>query len=319
MKQGRTPLLLVLITVVSGCRAGATVAMDDLAVPDDLSVSDANLGGDGPMVTHDLACSGPAMPEICDNGCDDDRNGFADGDDPACTTQMLATAQAATPALYRLVLEPVPHVVALDGNSVPGTTAAAFRRAFSPAAYLAFDGSGKNLRRVALADGGTGTLSDFQPGYQTRDVCVFNGQLVVIERGAPNSYLHHFQPDGQTEFGTPVALANLFATACVGDASYLYVAAHDSLGVTQFYIYDKTFAQVGSPVDVPIDLQNAGLVRCIALAWTEKAGVFYGLFADNGLNDTATTASQLYPFAFDGSVGAPVDAGTWHAIGDFVP
>ena len=33
----------------------------------------------------------PVGPEVCGNGCDDDRNGYIDDDDPACTTQMLVT------------------------------------------------------------------------------------------------------------------------------------------------------------------------------------------------------------------------------------
>lgn len=37
-------------------------------------------------VTLDDGCQPPAASEVCDNGIDDDENGFADCDDFACTT-----------------------------------------------------------------------------------------------------------------------------------------------------------------------------------------------------------------------------------------
>ena len=69
------------------------------------------------LAAADLACCAGG-PEVCGNGCDDDRNGYIDDDDPACTTQILVTLSLGTPALWRLILEPTPHVVVLDGNPV---------------------------------------------------------------------------------------------------------------------------------------------------------------------------------------------------------
>src|SRR4051794_29147380 len=101
-------------------------------------------GGDGMVVTDDMP--GPidggcavVGPEICDNGCDDDQNGFTDADDPACTTQVIGTSQLAAQSLRRLVLEPTPHQVEIDGNAVPAGGFAMLQRAFSPDVFLVFD------------------------------------------------------------------------------------------------------------------------------------------------------------------------------------
>src|SRR5258706_11672378 len=74
--------------LAAGCRAVVTMNQEDGG---DAS-ADADLAYVGPdiAVTPDLACSATG-PEVCGNGCDDDRNGFTDDDDPVCTTQLLVT------------------------------------------------------------------------------------------------------------------------------------------------------------------------------------------------------------------------------------
>ncbi|HEY7955739.1 MAG TPA: hypothetical protein VII38_10625, partial [Polyangia bacterium] len=72
---------------LAGCRA--QVSMPDGGAELDLGAPD--LSGDdlGPvdLAGVDQTCAGPVVPEICDNGCDDDHNGFTDGDDPACAPE----------------------------------------------------------------------------------------------------------------------------------------------------------------------------------------------------------------------------------------
>jgi hypothetical protein len=310
--------LVLLALAVAGCKAGVTVPpMTDLAQNEDLSAS-LDGGADFAPAPPDLRCSMSADAEVCGNGCDDDRNGYTDDDDPACTTQFLATVPGgSSPALYRLQLEPVPRLIAVDHNAVPGSSAATFRRAFSPAAYLAVEGGSRQLRRILLADGGTGAFSDFFTTFDVRDVCVFNNELIVVER-ALSSNLHRFQADGQTEIG-PVALGSVIATACASDGPHLYVAVHTATGPSQFLLFDKNYNQVGAAIDVPPALAAAGLSRCLSLAWSKRANSFYGLFGDISVNDASGFASQLFPFAFDGGAGSPVDAGTYRAIGEFLP
>ncbi len=308
-----------------GCRAqvdtpdgGADLAGADGG--DDLGIDD---DGGFDLASSDLACSGPSVPEICNNGCDDDHNGYADADDPACTPQLLVvpgTTTASAP-LQRLFLGSTPHLVTLDGNLMADGYFAEYQRAFAPTAFLTRESS-MVLRTLTLAPGGgTGTFTDYAPTYRGRDVCVFNGELLVVERGPPG-VLHRFKPDGTTELGV-VSLGAVLATSCASDGKLLYVAVHDTIGSpSQFLVFDQTLAPVaGSPVAIPGDLLTNGLDRCLDIAFSQT-GVFYGLFVASGgvLNDAALPgASQIYPFAFDGGVGAPIDAGLVRAIGEFIP
>jgi hypothetical protein len=177
------------------------------------------------------------------------------------------------------------------------------------------------LRTLTLVPaGGMGTYSDYAPAYRGRDACVFNGELIVVERNLP-SMLHRFQADGMTENPPAVSLGMVLATGCTSDGTLLYVAVHDSLGSpSQFVVLDKTFtAQPGSPLPMPDVLVTDGLDRCIDLAYSKK-GVFYGLFVSSGgAPDNTLSAGQLYPFALDGGVSPPIDAGVLHSIGAFFP
>ena len=82
---------LMSLCAVAGCRATAEG-------PPDLAADMATGGGDDlageDLATADMDCA--VGPEVCGNGCDDDRNGYTDADDPACTSQMLVTLATAT-------------------------------------------------------------------------------------------------------------------------------------------------------------------------------------------------------------------------------
>lgn len=311
-----------------GCRAQviAPDAGPDLAAPTDLQSGDG--GGDfaAPidLAGADLRCAGPLQPEVCDNGCDDDQNGYTDGDDPACTLQVLFTAPGAagSPNLQRLFLDGTPRTAVIDGNPVPASFAGvAYRRAFSPSIYLTKESSISKIRRIDPSGGASGTVSDFAPSWQSgvvRDVCTFNGELIAIQR-VPAT-IHRFKPDGQTEIGMIALGSNLYGTSCSSDGNRLYVSVHDTTGMPSvFVVLDKSYASVAT-IPIPDALLNNGLDRCLDFAFTQR-GFFVGLFAASGAspNDAALNATQVYPFAFDGGVGAPIDAGLLHGIGEFAP
>ncbi|HEX6835843.1 MAG TPA: hypothetical protein VF334_04685, partial [Polyangia bacterium] len=204
---------LVFVCAVAGCRATAE-GPPDLAV--DMAAGGEDLAGDD-FALGDMGCA--VGPEVCGNGCDDDRNGYTDDDDPACTSQMLVTLSMGSPALWRLVLEPKPHVVVLDGNPITTNGGmATYNAAFAPAAFLSFDSGTKLIERVPI---GGGAITSKATSYSTRDVCVFNGELIVVDQRAAGSLLHRFKTDGSTEIGTDmgpstVAVSGL-ATACSSD------------------------------------------------------------------------------------------------------
>jgi hypothetical protein len=304
---------LTLALSAPGCRAQITMTSDDAA---DAS-ADADLAYVGPDIATvpDLACS-TTGPEVCGNGCDDDRNGFADDDDPVCTTQLLVGYDVASGTLDRLVLEPAPHVVAIDNHTEPANIFATLRASVGPDVYVAFPQAGMNtVRRIDRVDGG---MSDQIVAYNSRAVCTFGSELIVVERNLP-SQLHRLMRDGKTEIGTvPLGATNL-ATSCASDGNKLYVAVHDtSLNPSQILVFDSTYTQ-GAPIPLPPSLAAGGYTRLLAFAWTRRAGLFYGLFSSSPILSDTQTATQLIPFALDGAAGAPVDAGTYASVGEFVP
>src|SRR4051812_43819990 len=128
--------LAMTAAIIAGCRATPEAPQDDMGL--DLSAGGDDLAGDDLAVADLAGC--PVGPEVCGNACDDDRNGFTDADDPACTSQMLVTLSMGSPQLWRLILEPKPHVVVLDGNPIATNGAmATYDATFSKAAFLAFD------------------------------------------------------------------------------------------------------------------------------------------------------------------------------------
>ena len=282
----------------------------DLAAPnvDDLAM------GDDLAAPPDLATC-PVGPEVCNNGCDDDRNGYIDDDDPACTSQMLVTFAMGTPALWRLILEPTPHVVVLDGNPVSVGGMASFDRSFSPAAYLAFDTSSQ-LRVLAL-DGGY--ADNLMSGITTRDVCAFNGELIVV---SPNGKLHRFKPDGKTEIMPPVSVTGILG-ACTSDGNLLYVARHPAAMPSELVVFGKSAGgpvATGAVIAMPDQLLNDGYMRIVDFAYLKKSGLFIGLFAVGGVKpDSALQGEAMAPFGLDGGIGPYIDGGIWHGVGSFLP
>jgi len=314
----RVGAALLLVCATAGCRATPGVSSDDLAV--DMGAGGDDLAG-ADFAVADMAC--PVGPEVCGNGCDDDRNGYTDADDPACTSQMLVTLSMGTPALWRLVLEPTPHVAVLDGNPISMNGAmATYDASFAPAAFVAYEGGTKLLQRVPI---GGGAITEATPAYATRDVCVFNGELIVVEQRSQTlggSRLHRFKPDGSTEIMPPVSVMNL-ATACSSDGQMLYVATHAPPGPSQIDVFAKS---ANGPVDsgvviaMPDALLNAGYDRIVDLVYVKKGGLFIGLFAmSGGATDSTLNGQVMAPFGFDGGVGDFIDGGVWHGVGEFLP
>jgi hypothetical protein len=318
--------LLLASLVLAGCKAQPAGVHD--AGPSDLAVSvqvDFARVTDFAAPSTDMARCPRGVPEICDNGCDDDLNGYVDGDDPACTTQLLVTMKVGTqPNLSRLVLEPVPRLVALDGNPVSGEAFAVHNHAFSPAAYVALASVGTMEVSVRPLDGG---VADNMVGYVPRDVCVFNGELLVVENHAaatPSAKLHRYPPGGPNATGSneivpPITSVAYFIDACASDGNVLYVSRHDnSAAAGEFVVLDKTRTVIGT-IALPTGLP-AGFNRCLDFAWTKKSGVFIGLFAKgSGVNDPVIDGQVMAPFGFDGGLGPAIDAGIWHGIGEFLP
>jgi hypothetical protein len=298
--------------LAAGCRATPEAPHDDLAV--DMAVGGDDGGGDDLAVADLAGCA--VGPEVCGNGCDDDRNGYTDDDDPACTSQMLVTLNMGTPALWRMILEPTPHVVVLDGNPISSNGAmAAFNATFAPAAFVAYDASSKRLDRVPL---GGGAVTTQLTSYTTRDVCTFNGELIVVDkRPSPPGYLHRYMADGQTAIGTPIAV-NMIPTACSSDGNLLYVAGYPTVGDGLIAVFGKS---ANGPVDttttiaLPDSLLNAGYNHLVDLVYLKKGGTFIGLFTMT----TGTDGDVMAPFAFDGGVGNWIDGGVWHGVGEFMP
>jgi hypothetical protein len=326
--------------VLAGCRAqvGGPDDAGDMAT-DDMHVGDDGDMGGVDLLSDDGACSGAPGPEICNNNCDDDRNGYIDGDDPACSTQLLVTTQTMSSTLSRLILDPMPHLATVDGNMVGNGGMAFLDHGFLPnTAFLVFT-SGVSIRKLTLSPSGTGTASNYTPPaamqFPTRDVCTFNNELIVLERGNP-SVLHRFMSDGQTPLGTvsinlptDLGITTPLATSCASDGKLLYVSVHDTLpGTTStFLAYDSNYQLVGNPSPMPAGIASYGgagsFDRCLDFAWSAKSG-FWGVFVlstdfSQPANDNTMSGGQLFPFGMDGGSGAPVDAGVFYGVGQFMP
>jgi hypothetical protein len=318
--RGAAALVVVCAVAVAGCRATPVTPPDDMGV--DLAVAADDLAGVDAAVGPDLACAVTGT-EVCGNGCDDDGNGYVDDDDPACTTQMLVTltiGAEGTPALWRLILEPTPHVAVLDGNPVDQTTMAVYDRAFAPAAFIAHEGAARTLERRPL--GGTATM--YGTSYGLRDACVFNGELIVLEPkklATGSGVLHRFAADGMTELGT-VPVADI-ATACSSDGTMLYVASHPNPGDSVIHVFAKGASgptDTGMTIALPSALLTIGYTRLVDLVYVKKSHSFIGLFAKPGSAvDSALNGDVMAPFAFDGGVGPFIDGGVWHGAGEFMP
>ncbi len=312
----RAAAALLLVCAVAGCRATPAAPPADMAL--DLSMGGGGDFGGDDLAMPDMACA--VGPEICGNGCDDDRNGYTDADDPACTSQMLVTLSMGSPARWRLGLEPTPHTVVLDGNPITTNGAmATYNAAFAPAAFLAFDSGTKLLERLPI---GGGTATTKSTAYSTRDVCVFNGELLVVDPRSAGSYLHRFKPDGATELGM-VSVPNV-ATACSSDGNLLYVVDHPVTGPSQVDVFTKGAngpVATTTTLAIPDELFSLGYDRIVDLAYIKKSGLFVALFdmSSTSVADSGLDGKLMATMARDGGFGAFIDGGVWHGVGEFMP
>jgi hypothetical protein len=307
--------------------------------PDDLS--DASMPGDMAYydLTHDiqppdLRCS-TIGPEDCSNGCDDDRNGYTDADDPACTPQVLGTFLGGSPdGLDRLLFFSTPLARTLDKNPVADSNFAEFDKRFSTMAYALSEGGSAALHLITMSPSGTGTVVDKPLGFAARDLCIFNNELIILQRSngtTTPSAIHRRPPDGGADFpdGGIISLGITdLVTACASDGARLYVAVHDITGnPSRFRVFDDRFVE-GTALAIPGGLNALNLDRCLDFAWTKNG--FFGLFVDSGsyaqpLNDVKMNTTQVYPFSpgGDGGLGTPYtldpDGGALHGIGTFRP
>ena len=326
MEATKPAVSLLFALCLTGCKAQPTEQRDaavyDLSRSEDFAGVD--LTGEGDLASSDLRCP-IGSAEICGNGCDDDGNGLVDDEDPACAPHVMATWEGGSTTLTHLALVPPYRTFTLDGNSVPPAAHAVYVRAFAPGvAFVAYDGATMQLDRITLAPGGApGSVEHINSSYLTRDVCVFNGELIVVEPGTSlmEGKLHRLAADGKTENGfvQPVAWpSNMHLSACASDGQHLYVAEHVGTMPTQFEELDTSFMPVASPAPIPDQLLNAGLDRCVDFAFAR--GQLYGLFADSGgLLKDELTPTELHAFTFDGGVGPAIDAGALRGLGEYLP
>jgi hypothetical protein len=322
--------VVVLGLVLAGCNArpGMGTSLPDAAA--DMAISDGGRPPDLDRVpdgTVDGAESCPQLDhEVCGNGCDDDRNGYIDGFDPACTPQVLVTYENGSTELDRLLLVPSLPRLPFDGNPVDPGAHATYDGRFTPMrAFVALDGGTSRLLTLSLTIGASLPPVVLPLAYDTRDVCVFNHALIVVEDVGrlPNQggALHRFKADGMTELDSRRFLPGQILSACTTDGTYLYVSRHDTgTGPSVFDFFDGNLQRVGTG-QIPQALRDAGYDRCLDFAWTHFG--FFGLFAKSGgvagMGDIALRATQITPFSLDGGVAPAFDAGDVHGIGEFFP
>lgn len=279
----------------------------------------------------------PKGVEICDDNCDNDGNSLVDGDDPACTPQLLVTATTGgnsavgTPQLWRLVLEPKPHTEMVNPNVVPPYAMANYNAAFSLSFYEVLYNGGGELDIPSPLMGVASLL--IVPPFATRDVCTFNGELIVLEPRSgppampPQSTLHRMQADGMTEVTPAVVMAGI-ASACASDGEKLYVSFYEVPTPSQIEVFTKSDTgpkDSGLAINIPSTIVTSCCDRLFDFAYVKKGGgAFIGLFAKGEdasglLSDGDLTSGQLMQFDFDGGVGPVYDAGVWNGVGEYLP
>ncbi len=316
--------------MIAGCRATVAEQPADLLPPPDMAfapVAAADLSQDdaGPDM---FVC--PKGAEICDDGCDNDSNGYTDSDDPACTPQLLVTYTSmgadvmGTPALWRLVIDDKPHVEVFDPNPVEPFAMANYNRAFSSMIYLVLYGGGGELDTIVQ---GAAPLLNV-PAFRTRDLCTFNNELIVLEPRATltTSTLHRLKPDGVTEILPSVSMTGV-ASACASDGDQLYVAFYQIPTPSRIEVFTKSDnGPVDTGIDAAIPMPPSIVTSCcdrlVDFAYVKKGGMLIGLFANGSagtVGDQFLGGSLMAPFAFDGGVGPAIDAGVWNGVGEFLP
>jgi hypothetical protein len=308
----RVAAALGAVAICAGCPAQA-VLQDDAApqadagqadAPDDVAAPEDAVQDDAPA--QDDACANESPETTCDDGCDNDGDGFVDGDDPDCVPAFLVTREpadgilrwrkgdAATIDLHPGGTSGRPLV---DSAQLPGA-GYSVQRGMAP---------GRGLYRFDPRPAGSGPALVFDMGFQASDVCVFQGKVILTELGGPR--VHAYDPaaidlDGGTASAAVTLTRGTLVRACAADATHLYavVATTTDGGVVDDIVQlDADLNEVawpGLPTGLAADKQ-----RLLDLAWVRREGRFYGLFVGAEVNTTDVT-----PFTMGGAAGTPVTA-----------
>jgi hypothetical protein len=295
----------------AGCPAQA-VAPDDAAPQADAGPQDVALDvlppDDAPPDVPEQvdACPTEEHESICLDGCDNDSDGFTDGDDPDCVTAFLIAHEPPDGVLRWRVGDADPVTLHAGGTS---------GRPLVDSAQLAGAGftvqrgmaPGRGLYRFdPHPDPASGPTLLFDVGYQASDVCVFAGRVVVTELTGPR--VHTYDPTATApDGGAPAPLRSATLTrgtlvrACVGDATDLFAVVATASGTDDIVRLDADLNELGWP-GLPTGLA-ADKKRLLDLAWDRRAAQFYGLFVGVEPNTADVT-----PFTMGGAVGTPVTA-----------
>jgi hypothetical protein len=277
--------------------AGQADVQDDVAPPEDAPP-------DVPEQTD--ACPAETTELSCGDGCDNDGDGFVDGDDPDCVTAFLVTHEPPDGVLRWRVGDAdvlalhaggTPGRPIVDGAQLPGS-GFAVQRGMAP---------GRGLYRFdPHPDPAPAPTLLFDVGFQASDVCVFAGHVVVTELGGPR--VHTWDPAATVpDGGVPAPLKSVTLTrgtlvrACAADATGVYAVVATASGTDDVVRLDADLNEVSWP-GLPTGLA-AGQKRLLALAWDRRTAQFYGLFVG-----AETNTADVTPFAMGGAVGPPVTA-----------
>jgi len=307
----RVAAALAVAALCAGCPAQA-VAPDDAAPQADAGQEDVALDvlppDDAPPDVPEQtdACPAEEHESSCLDGCDNDGDGFTDGDDPDCVTAFLITREPADGVLRWRVGDLGP--VALHAGGTPGRPLVdAIQLAGAGFAVQRGMAPGRGLYRFdPHPDPAPGAARLFDVGFQPSDVCVFAGRVIVTESGGPR--LHAYDPAATVpDGGVPAPLRSATLTrgtllrACAADATDLYAVVATASGTDDVVRLDADLNELGWP-GLPTGLA-VDQKRLLDLAWDRRGGQFYGLFVG-----TEPNTADVTPFAMGGAVGTPVTA-----------
>jgi hypothetical protein len=172
----------------------------------------------------------------------------------------------------------------------------------------------------------------------TRDVCVFNHEIIVVEpKGLLSDVplagrLHRFQTDGQTEI-LPSVKINGQLSACSSDGAQLYVSRFIGANPSEIVVLGPGTnggppAPTGTVIALPSSIVASKnccasgtncCTRLLDFAWMKHTKTFLGLFGPGTGPDSSSDSAAVATFGLDGGAGPFLDAGTWHGVGDFEP
>jgi hypothetical protein len=201
----------------------------------------------------------------------------------------------------------------------------AFNGALSPVIYFAPDG---NKQLSQLSRDGTVVMNTID--YFIRDICTFNGELIVVEQhGSVDTTVHRYKADGKTEI-TPALHVPGTVNACTSDGTSLYLSRWDGPFTNEIVVASADEVKAGAlkatptAVDVPAAIKDncPDCDRLLDLVYVPQRKLFLGLFAagmNGGVDDVALDSQYVTMFALDGGVTPPLDMGNYHGIGEFNP